>query len=75
VQSTVTSAAKDPTDVPSPNPPEDQISMGRVAVAASNSLSVSEQRILELRHQYLDESYSVDAQELSAKIVDDHLQP
>lgn len=36
--------------------------------------STSEERIAELRRRYLDGSYKIDAAELSAKIVDKHLE-
>ena len=52
---------------------QDDVSVGRVALAASNSLE-SPAKILELRQQYLDGKYSVNTKDLSAKIVDEHLQ-
>lgn len=57
-----------------PGSAPDQVSVGPVALAASKSLDASESKIAELRQQYLDGTYGVDAKELSARIVDEHLQ-
>jgi anti-sigma28 factor (negative regulator of flagellin synthesis) len=53
---------------------QDQVSIGPVATAASKSLETPEPKIRQLRQQYLDGTYTVDAKELSAKIVDAHLE-
>jgi anti-sigma28 factor (negative regulator of flagellin synthesis) len=45
---------------------------GSVTVEQS-SQGVSEERIAELRRQYLDGTYHVDIDKVSAKIVDEHL--
>ena len=60
---------------PSPAPPAaDQVSVGKVAAAASKALEPADQRVAELRQKYLEGTYKVDAAALSAKIVDDHLE-
>jgi anti-sigma28 factor (negative regulator of flagellin synthesis) len=40
----------------------------------TQEVNSSEERIAELRRRYLEGSYTVDADELSAKIVDAHLE-
>ena len=52
---------------------EDHVSLGSVAVAASNSLDAPDAKIAELRQQYLDGTYQVHPDKVSAKIVDEHL--
>lgn len=61
-----------PSDAPA-NPSLDQVSVGSVAAAASRALESSNDRVTELRQQYVDGTYKVDAAALSAKIVNDHL--
>ena len=53
---------------------EDHVCLGSVAVAASNSLDGPDAKIAELRQQYLDGTYQVQPDKVSAKIVDEHLQ-
>lgn len=53
--------------------PQDEASISSVALAASKSLEAPESKIQELRAQYLDGTYQVDAKDLSTKIVDEHL--
>jgi len=71
VQPAANPAAKE-TDV-APGAVQDEVKVGSVAVAASHSLEASESRIAELRQQYLDGTYQVGAEKLSAKIIDEHL--
>ncbi len=54
-------------------PLQDEASISSIALAASKSLETPESKIQELRAQYLDGTYKVDAKDLSAKIVDEHL--
>ena len=54
-------------------PGQDEASISSVAFAASKSLEAPESKIQELRAQYLDGTYNVDAKDLSTKIVDEHL--
>lgn len=70
----VVSPAKETEHVPATSSEQDEASVGPVALAASNSLDAPESRIAELRQQFLDGAYQVDANILSAKIVDEHLQ-
>jgi anti-sigma28 factor (negative regulator of flagellin synthesis) len=51
----------------------DQVSLGSVAAAVSKALESSNQRVAELRQQYVSGTYKVDAAALSAKIVNDHI--
>jgi anti-sigma28 factor (negative regulator of flagellin synthesis) len=44
-----------------------------IAAAREQILTSTEARVAELRHQYLSGTYNVDAAEVAAKIVDDHL--
>jgi anti-sigma28 factor (negative regulator of flagellin synthesis) len=53
----------------------DKVSIGPIAAAASNTLNAPAEKIAELREQYLSGTYSVDADKLSSKIIDEHLQP
>lgn len=53
--------------------PQDEVNVSSVAQAASKALEVPESKIQELREQYLDGTYKVDAKELSSKILDEHL--
>lgn len=75
VQPAASPAAK---DAEQPNAPgaaaTDQASVGAVALAASQILEASEPKIAALRQQYLDGTYRVDPNELSSRIVDEHLQ-
>lgn len=57
-----------------PGAVNDEVHVGSVAVAASHILETSESRVAELRQQYLDGTYQVDAETLSAKIIQQHLQ-
>lgn len=58
-----------------PGSEQDQINIGTIASAASNTLEVSDAKIAELREQYLNGTYQVDADKLSSKIIDEHLKP
>jgi anti-sigma28 factor (negative regulator of flagellin synthesis) len=74
VQPAEHSASKQTEHAAEPGSVEDHVSLGSVAVAASNSLDAPEPRIAELRQQYVDGVYQVDAGKLGAKIIDEHLQ-
>jgi len=74
VQPAASPDAKQTEHAAAPGSVEDHVSLGSVAVAASNSLDAPEARIAELRQQYLEGTYQVDAGKLGAKIVDEHLQ-
>jgi anti-sigma28 factor (negative regulator of flagellin synthesis) len=74
VQPAANPDAKRTEQAVAPSSVEDHVSLGSVAVAASNSLDEPEARIAELRQQYLEGAYQVDAGELSARIIDEHLQ-
>jgi anti-sigma28 factor (negative regulator of flagellin synthesis) len=74
VQPAVTPPNKETEHGQAPGSLQDDVSIGRVALAASSSLEPSEPKILELRQKYLDGTYSVDTKDLSAKIVDEHLE-
>jgi anti-sigma28 factor (negative regulator of flagellin synthesis) len=58
-----------------PGSEHDNISIGPIASAASNTLNAPDEKIAELRERYLNGTYSVDADKLSSKIIDEHLQP
>ncbi len=66
-------ATKDAEHAAAPGSAQDEVSLGPVALAASSSLDAPDARIVELRQQYLDGSYQVEAHKLGAKIVDEHL--
>ena len=51
---------------------EDQTKLGSVATALHQSSEQREARVAQLRQQYLDGTYHVDASSLSSKIVNDH---
>jgi len=74
VQPAANPDAKQTEHAAAPGSVEDHVSLGSVAVAASNSLDASEARIAELRQQYLEGTYRVDGGKLGAKIVEEHLQ-
>jgi anti-sigma28 factor (negative regulator of flagellin synthesis) len=56
-----------------PGAQQDQIDIGPVASAASNTLDAPPEKIAELRERYLNGTYQVDADKLSSKIIDEHL--
>ena len=74
VQPTANPAAKQTEQAVAPGSVQDEVTLGAVAVAASNSLDAPEAKIAELRQQYLDGTYQVPADKISAKIVKEHLQ-
>ena len=74
VQPTASPDAKQTEHAVAPGSVQDEVSLGPVALAASNSLDAPEAKIAELRQQYLDGSYQVDPGKLSTKIVEEHLQ-
>ncbi len=51
----------------------DQASIGSVASAVSQGFAASEARVAELRNQFQSGTYRVSAQEISSKLVDEHL--
>ena len=53
--------------------PSDQASIGSVASAVSQGFAASEARVAELRNQYQSGAYRVSAQEISSKLIDEHL--
>jgi anti-sigma28 factor (negative regulator of flagellin synthesis) len=73
VQPAASSSVKENEHTVASGSVQDEISVGPVAVAASNSLDAPESKIAALRQQYLDGAYHVEADKLSAKIVDEHL--
>jgi hypothetical protein len=73
-QPVVAPAAKESEHAQRPASLQDDVKVGRVALAVSNSLESSPAKILQLQHQYLEGTYTIDAKDLSAKIVEDHLQ-
>jgi len=73
VQPAATPAAKETEHAVAPGSVQDEVRVGSVALAASNSLDAPEGRIAELRQRYLDGTYNVDADKLGAKIIDEHL--
>jgi anti-sigma28 factor (negative regulator of flagellin synthesis) len=56
-----------------PEPRGEEASPEPAALVAGNAMEAPESKILQLRKQYLDGTYKVDAKDLSEKIVDYHL--
>ncbi len=74
VQPVASPDAKQTEPAVAPGSTQDQVSLWSVALAASRSLDAPEAKIAELREQYLDGTYHVATEKLSAKIVKEHLQ-
>lgn len=60
-------------DDPLTNPAQKETSAEPIVVLASNRLEPPGSKILELREQYLEGTYKVDAKELSSRIINEHL--
>jgi anti-sigma28 factor (negative regulator of flagellin synthesis) len=73
IQPAATPAGAEQAVLPRSEP--DNITIGPVASAASKTLDPPEGKIAELRERCLNGTYSVDADKLSSKIIDEHLQP
>ena len=65
-------AAAEPAVPPSSE--QDEVNIGPLASAASNTLEAPDAKIAQLREQYLNGTYQVDADKLSSKLIDEHLQ-
>jgi anti-sigma28 factor (negative regulator of flagellin synthesis) len=71
----VATPAGAPDQAAPPGSDHDKADIGPIASAASNALESQHEKIAQLREQYLNGTYEVDADKLSSKLIDEHLQP
>lgn len=57
-----------------PGSEHDKVEIGPIASAASKAIEFQDEKIAQLREQYLNGTYQVDADKLSSKLIDEHLQ-